>query len=361
MSEKNAALSAMFREEAERLFDEYGVGRPQRKSILTDVEEASAEPDGFKGTRLGKIFTGIVTRDSKLLKDMRVKALSEGTTTAGGFLVEDQFWARLIEEVPWAYGIHKLATQFTVNSDTGQMPTRTADVSVAWTSENATIAASDPTFGQLTYTISKLAALNKASRELWEDSAFSMGQLMSRIFSQAVVKELDNKIWNGTGTSEPEGFDSITFTNTTALTATVTIDDLITLIYDVDPQYRAGSWFYIPNGVSGFVRKLKDSNNQYLWQEPVQEGEPARLLGYPIYESDNIPIGTVAAGTGRIWFGNASNYFVFNRSDVRFSTSTEAGDAFADDQVWTKVTLRLDGRMAQEKAFGELTAVSVTT
>jgi HK97 family phage major capsid protein len=59
------------------------------------------------------------------------------------------------------------------------------------------------------------------------------------------------------------------------------------------------------------LRKLKDSNGQFLWQASVQAGEPDRLLGYPIYTSPYVPV--AAANALPIAFGDFSNYWIADR------------------------------------------------
>lgn len=56
------------------------------------------------------------------------------------------------------------------------------------------------------------------------------------------------------------------------------------------------------------LRKLKDSNGQYLWQPSLQAGQPDRLLGYEIYTSPYAP--TLAAGALSIAFGDFQSYWI---------------------------------------------------
>jgi HK97 family phage major capsid protein len=62
--------------------------------------------------------------------------------------------------------------------------------------------------------------------------------------------------------------------------------------------------------VSG-IRKLKDSNGQYLWQPSVQAGEPDKLLGYRLYTSPYVPV--VESGSLPVAFGDFSNYWIADR------------------------------------------------
>ena len=63
------------------------------------------------------------------------------------------------------------------------------------------------------------------------------------------------------------------------------------------------------------VRKLKDGNDQYLWQEGMSVGEPDRLLGYPIVINQDMPAATT--GLVSILFGDWSKMIVRDVANVR--------------------------------------------
>ncbi|MDB2694199.1 phage major capsid protein, partial [Erythrobacter sp.] len=61
------------------------------------------------------------------------------------------------------------------------------------------------------------------------------------------------------------------------------------------------------------VRKLKTANGAFLWQPGMVDGQPDRLLGYPVVEAEDMP--DIAAGTCPIAFGNFRHgYLIAERS-----------------------------------------------
>jgi HK97 family phage major capsid protein len=61
------------------------------------------------------------------------------------------------------------------------------------------------------------------------------------------------------------------------------------------------------------VRKLKASDGSFIWQPGFVEGQPDRLLGYPVVEAEDMP--DVAAGACPIAFGNfRAGYLIAERS-----------------------------------------------
>jgi len=61
------------------------------------------------------------------------------------------------------------------------------------------------------------------------------------------------------------------------------------------------------------VRKFKAADGSFLWQPGLMEGAPARLLGYPVIEADDMP--DIGAGAFPIAFGNFRNgYLIAERT-----------------------------------------------
>lgn len=89
------------------------------------------------------------------------------------------------------------------------------------------------------------------------------------------------------------------------------------------------------------LRKLKDANDQYLWQPSLKEGEPERLLGYPVYTSAYAPADAIA-------FGDFSYYNIGDRGSRSFKKLTEL---FAgNDMVGFVAKERVDGKLILPEA-----------
>ena len=93
-------------------------------------------------------------------------------------------------------------------------------------------------------------------------------------------------------------------------------DDIIDLVYKLNPRYRAGSMFAMNTTTQGAVRKFKDSNGQYLWQPSLQLDQPDRLLGYQIMTWEDMADPTTADGFP-VGFGNwARAYLLTSRTEL---------------------------------------------
>ena len=69
------------------------------------------------------------------------------------------------------------------------------------------------------------------------------------------------------------------------------------------------------------IRKLKDSNGQYLWQPSLTAGTPDTILGRPVRTSAYMP--AIAASAKTIAFGDFSYYWIADRQGRSFKRLNE--------------------------------------
>jgi len=82
------------------------------------------------------------------------------------------------------------------------------------------------------------------------------------------------------------------------------------------PGHRQGAVWVMNAATIALIRKVKDSTGAYIWQPSVIEGQPNRLLGYPVVEASDMP--DVAANAYPIAFGNFQNgYLITERFGTR--------------------------------------------
>ena len=126
-----------------------------------------------------------------------------------------------------------------------------------------------------------------------------------------------------------------------AVAGAFTADDLIDLYYSVIAPYRNSTscaWL-MRDATMGAVRKLKDSQGQYLWQPSIQVGVPDTLLGKPVHTDPNVA--AVGTGAKSVVFGDFSQYAVRMAGGVRFERSDSF--AFNTDLVTYRAIIRADG------------------
>ena len=112
------------------------------------------------------------------------------------------------------------------------------------------------------------------------------------------------------------------------------------------------------------IRKLKDSNQAYIWQPSYQAGEPDRLCGYAVHTSAFCPEMPTAQPTkaqgdkGFIAFGDYSYY---NIGDRGTRSIQELRELFAGNGMIAYVMKeRVDGKLVLPEAVQILYAKAAT-
>ena len=132
-------------------------------------------------------------------------------------------------------------------------------------------------------------------------------------------------------------------TSATAITA----DELIDLFYSLNSAYRKNAVWLLNDSTMKNIRKLKDSNGQYLWQPALHEGGFDTLLGKRIYTSPYAP--ELAAGQKTVAFGDFNYYWIGDRLGITFKRLNER---FAETgQIGFIASKRLDGKLILPEAI----------
>ena len=122
----------------------------------------------------------------------------------------------------------------------------------------------------------------------------------------------------------------------------------MSLYYSVDRAYRKSAVFLASDATIAALRKLKDNTQNYIWQPSLQEGEPSRIFGVPIYSSNFMP--APASGNIALVFGDFRNSFIIGERGNR--TFKPLREIFAtSDQTGFLMIERIDCAVADRAAF----------
>jgi HK97 family phage major capsid protein len=239
--------------------------------------------------------------------------LQEQVQQDGGYLVPDEFNRAIVKGLEEGNVVRSLAKTITTSTQR-KIPVAGTPSVATWVDEAAAIPESTVTFTQKSLDAHKLTDLLKVSIELLQDSAFNLETYLAQEFARAFSAAEEKAFSVGTGTGEPTGIFTANGGSlgvTTSGQTTITFDDLINLTYSLKSPYRRNAIFLTNDATVAALRKLKDSNGQYLWTVGLQVGQPDRLLGFPVYTSPYVP--TLAAGAYTVAFGDMSNFWIADR------------------------------------------------
>ena len=241
--------------------------------------------------------------------------LSVGVDADGGYLVPTEFERQIVQGLDEANVVRSIAKRINTSAER-KVPIAATPSVATWVPENGAIPESSVTFSQKTLDAFKLTNLIKVSVELLADSMFDIEAYLAAEFARAFGVAEEEAFCIGDGDGTPTGIfdpDNGAGIGVTAASGTaVSFDDIISLVYSLKTPYRRNAVFLINDATVAAVRKLKDANGQFLWQPSLIQGEPDRLIGYPLYTSPYVP--TIAAGAATIAFGDFSNYWIADRA-----------------------------------------------
>ncbi len=145
----------------------------------------------------------------------------------------------------------------------------------------------------------------KATQRLLDDASFDLETWLAERIAEKFARAEANAFIAGTGPDKPKGIlgyptapvatatdAQIGFVSTGAsgdFAAAAPANALIDLVYALGAAYRANATFLMNSRVAGMVRKMRDGDGRYLWSDGLTAGEPARLLGYPVMISEDMP------------------------------------------------------------------------
>lgn len=208
----------------------------------------------------------------------------------------------------------------------GALPTSYKVTEGGSITEDATFAVSNVDVLDLTY-----ACYVPVTKQYQTDAIGGLDYI-ARKAGESLANLLENEYTNGDGAAgnmpgiQSAGFTSVDSgtpsTYTLALwlaqSASGAADDLIDLAHTVKPQYRSGCVFMMNDTVAKGIRKLKDSQNNYLWKNPerysdIRDGMPSTIYGFPVYINQTMTA-TTGDGNKFITFFNPNYYEIYDRN-----------------------------------------------
>ncbi|WP_156517530.1 phage major capsid protein [Rhodococcus sp. LB1] len=239
-----------------------------RDQSLSDWCRDNGAPQQTTTGGFDQFLRGIVTGDWTGAEEIR--ALSEGTATAGGHLVPTPLAANVIDLARNASQVFAAgATTVPMTAQTLKIPRLVGEGAPAWRNENAPVTTGDLSFDAVTFSAKSLDRLVILSRELFEDSDPSAGDIISQSFAAQLALELDRVALRGTGTApEPRGIlntAGVTLTaHGVAGTAVGNYDWLLDSAGTVfGNNFTPNAHITAPRTVTS-LQKLKDLQGNYL-------------------------------------------------------------------------------------------------
>lgn len=258
-----------------------------------------------------------------------------GSDADGGFIVPgdmaDRILARMVESTP----MREIANVMTTTSDALELLRDANDGEAQWISETDTLPDTDGiSFGKIRIATSELHAQPRASQKLLDDATVNVEEFIINKVASRFANRENNAFVAGTGVGQPRGFTTYATAATAdasrawgtfehvvtgsngAFAASNPVDALISLVYKLKAGFHSGASWVMPRAIADDIRKMKDTGGAYLWQPSLTAGQPATLLGYPVYLAEDMP--AKATNSLSVAFGNfREGYTIVDRMGMR--------------------------------------------
>lgn len=269
--------------------------------------------------------------DIRWCKDhgVEARALNEGSNSAGGALVPEEFAARVIRLVE-NYGTFAASNveKITMSRDTMVIPKRITGTSAYFLGEGTAVQESEPTYANVQLIAKKLAVGTRMSSEIVEDALVSIADAVATEFATSLALKQDLVGWLGAGDSTSGGIYGIvpkindgTHTaaiNTAGTGATgfesLTVTDFIKTIGKMPLYARQGAeWYISPAGFAASMARLRYAAGGNT-VEQIGNGVSETFLGYRV-NLVHVMDGTLGADAGKvkILFGNLGLSSIYAR------------------------------------------------
>jgi HK97 family phage major capsid protein len=288
--------------------------RSAARPMLAGSESASAERKGFVD---GYLRQG---------REAELKSMTVGVPSDGGYAVPREIDAMIAERLVALSPIRAIAQVVQTGTSGYRKLINIGGISSGWVSETAARpATSTPSFAEIVPPYGELYANPAASQAMLDDAAFDLESWLANEIATEFARAEGVAFVGGTGTNQPSGFltapnalgndatrpfgtlQYVTTGNASTLGTTPELS-LVDLVHSLKPGHRQGAVWVMNSTTLAQVRKIKDATGAFMWQPGLLDGQPDRLLGYPVIEAQAMP--DVAANAFPIAFGNFQNGYI---------------------------------------------------
>jgi HK97 family phage major capsid protein len=267
--------------------------------------------------------------ESKRLDEVRASATK--TDGEGGYLAPIEWDRTITTALKQVSPIRQYANVISISgAGFSKVISDGATVS-GWVGETAARPATGtPGLSALNFPLGELYANPAASQGLIDDAEVNIEEWLAGEVRTEFARQEGIAFLSGDGANKPHGIltyvtgaanaarhplGAIEVVNSGAAAA-VTADGVLDMIYELPEEFEANAKMFMNRRVAGSLRKLKNSNGDYLWQPSLAAGQPSTFSGEAIVHLPAMP--AVAANNIAMLYGDMDEtYQVIDRIGVR--------------------------------------------
>ncbi len=305
------------------------------------------------GTEETKAFCDWVRSGGRDFAGIETKALTmTGAGATGGVLVPDGYRASIIEKITEQSPVRQLTDPQPMSGSLLQLPRLVDEVEPQPVTETSARPEDEPSFELIDVKPFEMSVIVPLSKQLLEDSAVDLAGYIGKHMARRFAVQENTWFVTGNGTNAAQGVLTSPEVGEidTAGVGTISADDLIDLYYSVPSFYsNRGAWLMKRDTIKS-IRKLTDSQGNYLWVSGLQ-GAPGTILGAPVYEAPDMPV--VGEDETPIIFGDfASGYMIADR--IQYEAAIDVTTGWSTGITKLMARRRVGGRVILGEALTKL-------
>ena len=319
--------------------------KKDKKEDLTEKEQAEKEERAFAN----------YIRSCCGEQVLETRAGEQNLTMGNnGAIIPTTIANRIINTVRDICPIYAKATIYHVNG-TLKIPVwgkanTTHGIKVGYQEEFTEIIADSGKFSSIDLSGYLVGALTLIGKTVVNNAQVDVVSFIVTEMAKEIAAFIEKELLIGTS-GKAQGALDVDNTVEAASATAITMDELITVQASVKQAYQKNACWVVNSATFTAFRKLKDGNNRYLLQDDITGEFPYRLLGKPVYVSDNMPV--VAAGAKPVLYGDLSGLSVNVRENVQIQVLQEK--YATHHAVGVVAWLELDSKVSDSQKMATLT------
>lgn len=234
------------------------------------------------------------------------------TVADNGAIIPKTIMDKVIEKVVDICPIYQLSDKYSIGG-TISIPyydEETSSITMAYADEFTELTSSSGKFKSIDLSGYLAGALTLVSKKLMNNSKFDVLQKVIDFMAKAIAKFIEHECLIGTNGKATGALAGVVEerTITAAAAAAVTADELIDVQEAIPDIYQMDAIWIMNKATRTAIRKLKDSDGNYLLNRDLSAKWGYTLLGKDVYCSDNME--KMAAGKDTILYGDMSGLAV---------------------------------------------------
>lgn len=184
------------------------------------------------------------------------------------------------------------------------IPTIDGKYTIAWATEFSALTSQTQDFGKVELNGFLAGALVLISESLINNAQVDIVDIVTTNMAESFAMFIEGKMLNGQSSycnGIGRGLAS-TQKVTAGSASAITSDEIVKLITKVHSNYRKNALFVVAPSTLEALRLLKGNDGHYLLNDDIASPYGHTLLGYPVYESDNME--AIATGKMTVVFGD---------------------------------------------------------